>query len=661
MKTKIFALIISILCLSMIFVACDDGCKPHVDANNDGVCDNCEGTLETKAETDTETETETESETETETETEEQTIAPCETHKDVDADKLCDVCARAVVVIVEQVTAEQDVREEMVVNPIPDASASEYLNTTFTTEFWSVTTTTKLNGDILDTNNYNPCVAVKVTEENEDGSITTTYQVLDLGKLENDYFKVVWEGTNSSETADTTTTTVSYSVDLSNYYFTVIKTTSVTTADGTEITEEYQVYTYAGEKLGEAWTATDEDPYYTSPTTDRYFGSSDEVYVKYYDVMYVISTETFELIYSEDADTIVARPTMDLVIGDYGYVFTGDDSLHIYDLTKWIDITYMYKPDGSFSLDNYFVLANGNVLVTGSKLLPNNSASYDIIQYGYKYDLVYIMIDVAAKTSTPVEFGYVIDELEPAVEENGFTDKAAGLNKVVVNTVKDAVINYNDEKILLVDNQLNIVCEIKVDSDMILVADGLYVREIEYYNGTSVYELVDVDGKHVRYLNDFDPNNNLGYIAIGNKVYDYNYKLLVDFDQYFNWTAHGNYYHLVKEVEIPAEVEGGPSTYEYEDYIYIPGKEPVKLENTDETKKNWTVTYGGGYYVVEYEVTETVEEAEVDVPVVEIYAPNGEKIFSVKNETLSQVYLNRYGIIEIVTYADGSYIYYYLQ
>ena len=44
MKMKFFTLIIAILCLSMLFVACNDGkvvCDGHTDANADKLCDTC--------------------------------------------------------------------------------------------------------------------------------------------------------------------------------------------------------------------------------------------------------------------------------------------------------------------------------------------------------------------------------------------------------------------------------------------------------------------------------------------------------------------------------------------------------------------------------------------------------------------------------------------
>ena len=91
MKTKLILLIISILCLSVLLVACDEPCETHVDENGDAACDVCGEAVETQTESETETETETE--------------GICD-HTDVDADKLCDNCGKAVVVIVERVPVE---------------------------------------------------------------------------------------------------------------------------------------------------------------------------------------------------------------------------------------------------------------------------------------------------------------------------------------------------------------------------------------------------------------------------------------------------------------------------------------------------------------------------------------------------------------------------
>jgi hypothetical protein len=78
MKTKIFALILALCCLSVLLVACeDDPCVTHVDEDGDLVCDAC-GSAVAPAATQPETEADT-TEPATESVTEPETEAATET------------------------------------------------------------------------------------------------------------------------------------------------------------------------------------------------------------------------------------------------------------------------------------------------------------------------------------------------------------------------------------------------------------------------------------------------------------------------------------------------------------------------------------------------------------------------------------------------------
>lgn len=132
MKTKIFALILALCCLSVLLVACkDDPCVTHVDEDGDLVCDTCGSAVapvatqpETEADTtepatESVTEPETEAATETETETE-KPVPTCKEHVDAEpADEVCDVCGRAMVVIYQPVEPETETRVQMETVAIP--------------------------------------------------------------------------------------------------------------------------------------------------------------------------------------------------------------------------------------------------------------------------------------------------------------------------------------------------------------------------------------------------------------------------------------------------------------------------------------------------------------------------------------------------------------
>lgn len=642
MKTKILALIISILCLSMIFVACAETCEAHVDADKNGVCDNCEATVETETQAETNSETETEEQT-----TEAETMAPCDPHKDADADKVCDSCGNAVVTIVEYVTVGQATPDEMVVNPIPEANASDYIDSQYN-EFLSSDSSIKVVGERQWA--QGSIWYVVITKENKDLTKTKTHQLIDIYTVDEEtgYFNVIWEGTETKSVDTDSTVEVTYAVTRNTYFFMITEHEKVTSVeDGITTTDTYALYTYAGQQIGEDWAYDEEEGEAYEPATTS--TANGLVFVEYYDVAYVIDPETDEIIYSENKNTIVSRPVMDKVVGDYGYIFNGNDCF-VYDLTKWIEKAYVYKAESRYEDVKYSVLQNGNVLMTAKTRLPDNSVSFDYIDGNYKYDLVYIVIDPAAKTATPVEFGYKVVGLEP-VGETGFKAAAEELNIVVVNPVVDRHVNTNATMYLLVDNDLKVVCQI--ENLGTLVADGLYVRTIEL--GTQlIYELVDANGNHVRYLQD---NNSYGkHIVIDGDFYDYNYNLLVDFSEYKSVTSHGTYYTLLEE--IPGKTEEDPVTTKT--YIYIPGKAPVEVaENEDENKHDWAIQYSNNYYTVHYTVTEKVDGESVEVDVFELYSPDGSIFFSVKGETI--VGINFTEMLIATRDADGQNAYYVIQ
>ena len=618
MKTKIFALIISILCLSMIFVACAQECTEHVDDDNDGVCDNCEATVE--IETGEETET----------------IAPCEIHKDADADKTCDACGRAVITIVEYVTEEQETRQEMVVNPIPETPATNYIDSTFKgNEYLNLNSSVKIKGSVQ-YDNYNNDTYLH-TIEYDSISGNTMHQVIDISKFdaETGYFKVLWSGTSNNSMG------VTYYINMGQYYFTVKKTT--VDGFGTTLESQAHAYTYTGESFGKTWVYSEQDTYYQAPEHDYYLNSYDapEAYYNYYGTTYVFEKATAKLIYSEDARTIKARPVMDTIMGDYGYHCNTNGDLYIYDLTKWREVTYIYKAESKYTTPRYFVLETGKVLMTAFVALPNESVSFDCVVSGVKYDMEYIMIDVATQTGTPVEVGYYIDSWTPAGE--GYTDAAAGLYVVTVYPVFEGYINVNEPMTLLVDGDLKVVCQI---ADLgRLVADGLYIRNQKFFNEKDIYELVDATGKHVDYLNSGDLN---GHIIADNKCYTYTGELLVDLDGYYNvdksyYDYHGyNYYILTKEVR----ALNGETIYEK--YLYVFGKTPIRLpQNDDEyNKDNWNIFYAEDYYMVSYSTS-------TEGYVASFYSLNGTCFFTLSGEEFYS--MNNYGGVRVVATSSSSY------
>ena len=228
MKAKILILITLLVCYSMIFVSCDKDETP----NNEET---------TKVE-----ETTTEAE---ETTTVEETLPVCEEHKDEDADKICDVCTRAIVVITEQIAPEEESRVDMIVNGIPTAELTEYVNTAIKAGTLP-TSATVIDGIVSNNDVY---VLTKVLSEDETFNTYKLYDVL-TGR-------VVCSDTDSYTGALGGYKTVNISM-MDNYV--IMMSTSITPVnDGLGSTWEsrsVKLYTYGGENFCTMdWVSTNAD------------------------------------------------------------------------------------------------------------------------------------------------------------------------------------------------------------------------------------------------------------------------------------------------------------------------------------------------------------------------------------------------------------------
>ena len=144
------------------------------------------------------------------------------------------------------------------------------------------------------------------------------------------------------------------------------------------------------------------------------------------------------------------------------------------------------------------MLQSGDVLLQSKVELADDAVNFDILESGYKYDIVYTVLDVHNKKSTEVEFGYYISYVSSLKDSDAYTDKAE--NIFVVNTIKHNMIDTNDEKYLIVGNDLTIKCDVTnfCENYGELIADGLFLGYLSYDN-TSVYlyKVVDLDGNEI--------------------------------------------------------------------------------------------------------------------------------------------------------------------
>ncbi len=460
MKTKIFALIVAILCFSVLFAACsNETCEEHIDEDGDAFCDVCDAEIESDEESTTK---ETEA-------------APCEEHKDEDANKLCDACGAALVYISEQVKPETETKVPTVVNPIPeDANIADYIDLDFKEEVIK-------SFDRIDGTEYTGFSNVYSAEHGIE------VRLVSQGELDSDDYYVVWDTANREKLIDKIykKQNVQTSIVFYDDYFEV--------RNVADESASFANYTYSGDLIGAKleWRASKgsvqdfilENVLLTKIATETY----DVIYLKDHDgSVYTIDAEDDKLMDFGEMreDTLIARPDFDHEQNNIGYVVE-NGKVYAYDLTKWIDCIYSYEIPGYFEQSDAFVLANGDLLIQGIVTLADDAVSYDIVLEGKKIDIRYVLVDISELNAKSVEFGHIIGGVVPKQDDDGYTDKVQNLFMVIC--LENQRVDLNGMKYLVVDNDLTVKAELTdyMDQGSELIADGLVLTHTVYGN-TSV-------------------------------------------------------------------------------------------------------------------------------------------------------------------------------
>ena len=409
-----------------------------------------------------------------------------------------------------------------------------------------------------------------------------------------------------------------------DYFFIVTKTLYSATeqpieGDDTEATEtvysvtvEKTAYTYKGVEIAQVtWTAEyDADlEQFISENGDSladlwkledYDISRDAkyAYLTYDGTIYLIDKTTYEMVVGGSTHTFVGRPEFDYENEFFGYV-VDDYTLYVYDLSKWLECVYTYTVPGYFAegIDT-FLLENGNLLLQALIVLPDDAVSYDLY-FGDKYDIVYILIDPAAKTATEIEFGYWIDEC--ITENDIFTDKAT--NVFVVHPISQSMFDNSAETILVVDNNMNALCALPVlDYAHMTLFGNDYLRV--YNDMLDCYEILDKSFNLITYVPDrasfyanFFKIDNLYYTIVDGKIQALDTVLDAKLTGEYNLEYFDEMHMIYREVvEIPAEEEGMPSTYKTNYYVVYVGNTGFALTKIGAEKD--------AYSEVLYEVTD---------------------------------------------------------
>ena len=523
MKTKVLALILAILCLSMSVVGCDKGCTEHVDENKDAKCDNCEAAMVCTEHVDEDENLacdvcaadltpacEKHVDANADEKCDNCKAVVCKEHKDENADNLCDACGGAVVTVSVQVAPTEEERVDMVVATIPtDVSLDAYLNT-------SVQAGVEY-GKAQEIEYNERLGFFALTIEESDRFSTYTVSNLKTGET-------VFTRTNSySLNSDT-----SCYVELNEYYFTVVEHYF----GEIETKTTYEYYSYKANS----------NPFYVDIVSaedefDGVYGEEIDSYdgVAYYklsigDRVFIFAPETYELIFADmDAKVFADRPSFDVTNDTYGYIYTGD-KIYVYDLSKWIDCVYVYEIPSYADEFDWYVLANGNILFQMTIELNNSAVSYDFLEYGSKYDLVTALIDLDAKSVKEVEFGYYISGVQTDNYPSIIKDTTPNL-AVVYSIVNDRV-DSSAMKILALDNDLTVLydfdqtLDLSAYANIVAVGENLFMVE-RYLGGQYVTEIVNEKGEHVNYLPESAYYNGV-WVEYNGKYYNVKMELILD-------------------------------------------------------------------------------------------------------------------------------------
>lgn len=541
MKKKLFALLLAVACMILPVIGCASECDAHADDDGDRICDNCGEAITCETHTDANGDfvcdvcgTATNATCDEHVDADQNLACDvcgatltggCDPHKDDNADGLCDTCGGAIVIQMQVAAPNEETRVEMVVNTIPtDATLGTYIDTSDTIA--KPMTGTLVEGTLTGNNKF-----VYTAEDDEAGLTTWTLTNLLNGV----------EVLRISETEG-----VTLSVSFESLWIRVIETKTV---EEEEVVTDFY-YTYS-DTVQTAPFAT-QTVVYGEPRGISYVkGLNNHAYLyKMDDLGYVFSTNGKLLVAGVKFETFVDRPSFNYRTDSYGYI-ENDDQILAYNLDKWIDCVYSYTTPSYYEDTKIFYLQNGNVLLQAKVRLADNAVSYDFIENGSKYDLVYVIIDPAAKTATKTEFGYYIYDLHPGGAM--LTDSA--LNVAIVYPIANDRIDSSAEKRLVIDNSLKILMDVgqamkgaAQSLDTVFLPNGLMRVWLDLGNYNYVWAVYTTAGEFVCYLPDgayFYRN----YVEYNGKLYNYRMEELADFteDDYYMYAEYNNYAILAKD------------------------------------------------------------------------------------------------------------------
>lgn len=560
----------------------------------------------------------------------------CTNHIDANKDTLCDSCKRAIVTVVEKVEPEKEERVDMVVKAIPtDAKRADYIVETPETATVIANKTFKKN-EVLSKGSlqWNTWLVVNETIKTQEADDTTDPANPTPEKYKYSYAVYSKDGATkhysfaSDEYVYGESANKQVGIEFGNpYYYCIEEKTKVySQEDPTSWNWEskYVALSAAGEKLFESEYIGNNDISISS------YGNY--TYISFGGKTQIIDNETNKIVKAMDTDYLIKRPAFDEIVGDYGYV-VDYDKVWVYNLKgeNWVDCVYYAEAPSAWNSTNIYVMQDGKILMQGTKYLSSSAASFDYMIDEAKFDIVQTITDVATKTTTEVEFGYMINSLEIATAEDGYTDKAKNIVSITP-VVDDALATNETLDDVIIDNELNILYVYEAsligqdDSNKRIVAPNLYLTKLVYDEESWAKVLVDGDGKLVAYVpasyEDFG-----SYLKKGDAYYAWTdlktpkftmpeeYNGLVDCEEFRIYSV---------TTEVPAEEEGGESTTETKYYLLnkftLEVKEVPEASNHVYSSDELVVYRSGSKEVVDIPADPEVEGSTDTMKTVQVYA-----------------------------------------
>ncbi|MBR2929777.1 MAG: hypothetical protein IKC32_00975 [Clostridia bacterium] len=571
----------------------------------------------------------------------------CEAHADEDKNRACDNCGIPVYTVVERVPTDE-AAVEMVVTPIPtdkklgDLYKTDYEENPKVGDFTLIEDFTL--GDVINRFDNDRYIFYGYTEQTA-GTETTLENWTDTsyptGYLDDDKYIDHWciYDVLGGETC--------FSLAGREYTIQELWDGHVDDVSCTESMGEFlnmREYRWTKDENG-YWSQKEIDTYRffngdliisseeTGVDSDLSFSwYGDRNGIEYYEIsgnMYAISFDEDKIIHKEDMDSFVFRPDFDYVTDTHGYLYSGGKLL-VYDLSKWIECVYSYElPDGA----SYFYLADGNILIQRVVILPDSAKNYDYTD-GTKYDLVYTLIDPIAKTETEIEFGYYVNYSDVYVDDYGFVDSVKNILNVSIIENK----NLGKKVDLACDSSLGIIAEIdavlpELVESVILVADGVFMGDIVYGDGSLVTALFDAEGNRLATLPEKAILSN-GVIVVEDKYYD------MKLDKLFDLNADPehpySYAGMLDGALLVADDEGqyyckpGNELVPVMDYTNVPSSDGIDTpELPDPILVQRPIMHSGVLFVVETSSTTLVEGTPVTTYTYTVYNQEIEKVLEI--------------------------------